>query len=211
MKSSEFDNLCFGVFLDKYGSDYFDPKTREAIMNKALLEWYRTAAREYEIDSKRRIELWRYEKDTDFTNTKKFKLSELDEVYRITAITAMFYVKCIDDDVIKAVKPRSKDEYAVGQQIFYLKCDDFEPCYLNVTENGERIVDIISDSTPKSLTVFYLRNIGLIDLRLDNDVDVEDSIAREILPPIVVRLAEKIIESQNYSNSVNVEVPLINN
>ena len=85
------------------------------------------------------------------------------------------------------------------------------PCYLNKTENGERILDIMSETTPKVLTLFYLRNIELIDLKVDKEVDVEDTIAREILPPRVVRVAEKIIESQNYSNSVNVEVPIINN
>ena len=211
MTNKEFDNLCFGVLLDKYGSDYFTPKERQEIMNKALLEWYRISVDEYETNSKKRIELWRYEKDKTFNNVSKVKLSELGSLYRLTAVTAVFDVKCIDDEVIRAVKPRSKDEFGRGESFYYTKCDDFEPCYLNKTENGERILDVMSETTPKVLTFFYLRNIDLIDLRVDVGLDVDDVIAREQLPPRVVRIAEKIIESQNYSNSVNVEVPLINN
>lgn len=211
MTNKEFDNLCFGILLDKYGSDYFTPKERQEIMNKALLEWYRLSADEYEINSKKRTELWRYEKDKSFDKVSKVKLSELGSFYRLTAVTAVFDVACINDEVIRDVKPRSKDTYGRGESFYFTKCDDFEPCYLNKTENGERILDIMSETTPKVLTLFYLRNIELIDLKVDKEVDVEDTIAREILPPRVVRIAEKIIESQNYSNSVNVEVPIINN
>lgn len=211
MTNKEFDNLCFGILLDKYGSDYFTPKERQEIMNKALLEWYRLSVDEYEVNSKKRTELWRYEKDKSFDKVSKVKLSELGSFYRLTAVTAVFDVACINDEVIRDVKPRSKDTYGRGESFYFTKCDDFEPCYLNKTENGERILDIMSETTPKVLTLFYLRNIELIDLKVDKEVDVEDTIAREILPPRVVRVAEKIIESQNYSNSVNVEVPIINN
>ena len=211
MTNKEFDNLCFGILLDKYGSDYFTPKERQEIMNKALLEWYRLSVDEYEVNSKKRTELWRYEKDKSFDKVSKVKLSELGSFYRLTAVTAVFDVACINDEVIRDVKPRSKDTYGRGESFYFTKCDDFEPCYLNKTENGERILDIMSETTPKVLTLFYLRNIELIDLKVDKEVDVEDTIAREILPPRVVRIAEKIIESQNYSNSVNVEVPIINN
>ncbi len=200
----DFVYRLFGVLLDKYGSDYFNPKEQEAFIRQGISECFKDWADNFETNVQYQKYLLDFECRDELNSIKSFTKSDLSNpIYRLTAITAEFEVNCSGKTIRtdREVAILRKEERGRTQRTYYKSSSDMFPMYEYINNS----YNILSDTPPLKLKVDYIKKYKNFNILEPNDEMefTDESIENHIFKRCVTIITDKI--EGNYSQALNEE------
>ena len=197
--------------LDKSGSPYFEELVVNQFANEAYLEWIRKTAYDAELTEARRGDLAELTKRKVLGTTKKFTLDFTPVPKYILALNGDYDFECngIVTTRTRPITPINFDQYSKAQDNPDLSSNDAFPDYIRYAENSVSTIEIISNSTPKNVEMFYIKEPVLFDIVGNPDGFVEIGMEQQyqVLDMVVAKL-EANVHDFNSNQVANQEIQL---
>lgn len=191
------------LLLDKAESPWYNPTEKDKFLNLALIEFVETRYREFEFNEKRREELLPLVRTFSVANQAQINLDVVPDFLYVLNISGEWASDCSPTGVsLESIRPVSLDKFAASQSDPFNKNDDSNPGYLQRNNGTNNLVEILSESTPQSLELNYLKLPQQVDINGPTNSDLPVSTHEEVVN-IAVRKMMMVVEDSNYQVQIN--------
>lgn len=197
--------------MDKYGSPYFEEETVTKVLNESYAEWLKDKVKMVEADEDARANLsvLTLKKTIPTLSSKKIPLSFSPALEYILSVSGTYTYECLGTSTKRErpIKPLLLDELSKSKDNPDLAPDDYFPGYVRYFDGTNVVIDIVSESTPSNVEIFYIKQPVLFDIvnRPNDRIEVGLGQQHEIIDIAIRKLS---ITDNNYqsANAITSEI-----
>jgi hypothetical protein len=202
MTIAEMHDLC-DLLLDKSGAPWYNPVEKDTFLNLAHMEFTETRYREFEFNEKRREELLSLVRTFSVTNQSTIDLGTVPDFLFVLNISGKWEDGCEPSgERLESISPVALDKLAGSQADPFNRNDDSNPGYIQRNNGTTNLIEILSENTPVSLELNYLKIPVKVDFNAGIDSELPVGTHEEIVN-IAVRKMMMVVEDGKYQIQLN--------
>lgn len=155
MTIEEMHDLC-DILMDKNNAPWFNPSEKDKFIRLAELEFVKQKVDRYEVDEKGRKDIMTLVRKSTYTNVTSIDLDAVDNLMYIVQVSGIITDNC-NVTSEKAIVPVQMDDEVDLKNDPFFKLGDNTIGYVETYENGNRELQIVSDVTPSSVSMRYIK------------------------------------------------------
>jgi len=156
MTIEEMHDLC-DVLMDKNNAPWFNPEEKDKFLRLAELEFVKQKVDRYEVDEKGRKDIMTLVRKSTFGAITSINLDAIDSLMYIVQVRGFFKDSCSGEEEEEAIVPIQMDDEVDLKDDPFFKLGDNTRGYVETYENGNRELQIITEVTPTSGSLRYIK------------------------------------------------------